>query len=120
MSSCSDSDTDGYYTLPQHRPLRASDFTHVAPGTVVRMWYNSTNEGSFDFELDCIVPEHESGQTPRLRGRFRYDDCRDGEWSDVGDYLYTFHKAICRGSGAEPCWARPDPPRSKVGWCHSY
>ena len=118
VSSYSESsDDDDHHLSLEHRPLRASDFAATRSGTVVQMWYNSTNEGSFEWQHESVVHEHERGHTPRLRGRFRYDG---HEWSEIGDYLYTFHNVVCCASSAEPCWASPDPPHSRIGWCHRY
>ena len=81
------------------RPLSVSDFHRVAPGTEIRLYYNDTNVGDF-------LWRHEYVDGDRLVGQFKYDD---DEWSQTGDYLYDFNGAVCRGSGAEPCWSRVAP-----------
>ena len=73
-------------------------------GKIYRLGYNHYNKGIFFWEHDK-VDEHR-GETMfsefRLVGRFSYDSPQT--LSDKGDYLYEFEGAICRGSGAEPCW----------------
>jgi hypothetical protein len=48
VSYSESSDNDDDHLSLEHRPLRASDFTETPSGTVIRMWYNATHEGTFE------------------------------------------------------------------------
>jgi hypothetical protein len=116
----SESDNDDDDLPLEHRPLRASDFTETPPGTVIRMWYNATHVGTFEWRHDSVVHEHKSGHTPRLRGSIRYDGANE-RWGPIGEILYTQHRVLCcaRGaSSAQPVWASANPPQSRIGWLH--
>ena len=118
--SYSESDNDDDDLPLELRPLRASDFTETPPGTVIRMWYNASHVGTFEWRHDSVVHEHKSGHTPRLRGSIRYDGANE-RWGPIGETLYTQHRVLCCASGdssAQPVWASATPPQSRIGWLH--
>ncbi len=73
---------------------------------IYRLGYNSYNEGEFlwkHISTQLINTNYgDLKRQVRLLGLFKYEDM--GEWDGPRDYLYEFKSAICRGSGAEPCW----------------
>lgn len=92
-----------YYDLPEGRPLTLADFANMPKGKQARLYYDSTNRGSFLWRQDRVEDD-------RVFGQFLYDE--DSGWSSVGDYLYEFMGEVCRGSGAEPVWAGSYPDGS--------
>ena len=83
-----------YHELPEGRPLTLADFAAMPKGSQARLYYDSTNRGSFLWRHDRVEGD-------RVFGQFLYDE---DDWSSVDDYLYEFDGEVCRGSGAEPLW----------------
>ncbi len=82
-------------------------FRSLKKGAVVVLYYNDTNEGSFVWVHDRVAtdPDYPIGsETPRVWGAFAY---AEDFMSEVGSFLYEFHGAVCRGSGAEPVHLEP-------------
>ena len=82
-------------------------FRSLRKGAVVVLHYNDTNEGSFVWVHDRVAPDSDRTVTmglDRVWGSFAY---QGDLLSEVGSYLYEFHGAVCRGSGAEPVHLEP-------------
>mmetsp|Transcript_13830 Transcript_13830/g.35548 ORF Transcript_13830/g.35548 Transcript_13830/m.35548 type:complete len:298 (+) Transcript_13830:132-1025(+) len=95
-----------HFELPEvwHRPLSMDDFETVPSGACLELHYNSSNQGSFLWTHRKVVPDEMNPSARRLHGSF------DGASAD-GPYLYDYEGHVSRGSGAEPCWNIPGPPK---------
>ena len=70
-------------------------------GEVLRLGYNCVNQGEFLWETIKITNCPNFKGQKRIVGKFKYPN---ENWSEEGDFLYTFNSLVCRGSGAEPLW----------------
>ena len=90
-----------------HRPLILSDFTTIASGTRLTMYYKRFNEGT-------LIWEHIAIESDRLVGRFYLEerDC----WSRIGNYVFQHENVLCCNSGREPLWGCPPERWSQGAW----
>lgn len=88
-------------------PLSIEFFEQLPAGTVLRLYYYNAGR-LFDYYW-----KHSHVADDRVFGAFYYDDGSDLGWSGTSDYMYEFMGDVCRGSGADPVYARRPAKRDR-------